>query len=163
MSRGEVERGDVGRVLHQEHRAGNLAHRALDFGMAGVADQDHLPSGGDVALALAVDLGDQRAGGIEHGQAALFRVILDAARDAVRAEDRNGAGRHLAQVLDEARAFCAQAFDDMAVVHDLVADVDRRTVDLQRSLDDVDGANDAGAEAAGLGQDHPHGGVHGRC
>ena len=39
-------------------------------------------------------------------------------------------------------------FDDIFVVDDLVPDVDRRAIDLQRPLDDVDRAHDAGAEAA---------------
>jgi hypothetical protein len=36
----------------------------------------------------------------------------------------------------------------MLVVHDLVADVDGRTVALKRALDNLDGADDAGAEPA---------------
>ena len=44
----------------------------------------------------------------------------------------------------------------MLVVHDLVAHIDRRTVFLQRALDDLDRAHDAGAEAAGLGQNDLH-------
>jgi hypothetical protein len=37
------------------------------------------------------------------------------------------------------------------VVHDFVAHVDRRAELDQRALDDLDGALDAGAEAAGIG------------
>jgi hypothetical protein len=43
-------------------------------------------------------------------------------------------------------------------VHDLVTHVDRRPVELERLFHDLDGALDAGAEAAGLGQDNAHGG-----
>ncbi len=42
-----------------------------------------------------------------------------------------------------------------AVVHDLVADVHRRAVLLQRPLDGLDGAVDTGAVSARLGQQHP--------
>ena len=42
----------------------------------------------------------------------------------------------------------------MGVVHDLVPHVDRAAELLERALDDLDRAVDAGAEAARLGQDH---------
>jgi hypothetical protein len=41
-------------------------------------------------------------------------------------------------------------------VHDLVAHIDRRAVFLQRAFDDLDGADNAGAETAGLGEDNFH-------
>jgi hypothetical protein len=44
----------------------------------------------------------------------------------------------------------------MLVVHDLVADVDRRTEFLQRPFDDFDGAHHARAKTARLGQYHFH-------
>ena len=70
----------------------------------------------------------------------------------MRAEDGDRAVRHFAELLDEARALGDQALDDMAVVHDLVAHIDRRAVFLQRQLDDVDRAHDARTESARLGQ-----------
>ena len=66
------------------------------------------------------------------------------------------AGRHLVELLDEHRALLAQVVDDELVVHDLVAHVDRRAVALERALDDVDRAFDAGAEAAGVGEEDVH-------
>ena len=63
------------------------------------------------------------------------------------------AGRDLVQLVDEHRAARAQILDDVAVVHDFVTHIDRRAVFLQRPLDDLDRPLDAGAEAAGLGQD----------
>ena len=122
-----------------------------------MADQDQRAALGHVALALIVDLGDQRAGGVEHRQAAGGGFFLDAAGHAMGAEDGHGARRHLAQILDENRAFGLQALDHVFVVHDLVADIDRRAVFLQRPLDDLDGAHDAGAKAARLRQIHFHG------
>jgi hypothetical protein len=44
----------------------------------------------------------------------------------------------------------------MPVVHDFVADVDRRSIFLQRPLDDFDGAHNPGAESARLGKDNLH-------
>jgi hypothetical protein len=43
-------------------------------------------------------------------------------------------------------------------VDDLVPDVDRRTVDLQGALDDLDRPLDAGAEAPGFGKNDAHAG-----
>ena len=42
-----------------------LPHRADDFGMALVADQHDLEAFGMMALRLHMDLGDERAGGID--------------------------------------------------------------------------------------------------
>ena len=63
------------------------------------------------------------------------------------------------EFLDEARALRAQALDDVAVVDDLVADVDGRAVLRERLLDDVDRADHARAKAARLRKNHPHRGV----
>jgi hypothetical protein len=43
----------------------------------------------------------------------------------------------------------------MPVVDDLVADIDRRAEARKRAFDDLDGADDTGAEAARLGEDYP--------
>ena len=75
----------------------------------------------------------------------------------MRAENRHGVLGNFRERLDEHRALCPQAVDDMFVVHDLVADIDRRAVFLQRALDDLDGAHDAGTETARLREDDAHG------
>ncbi len=59
-------------------------------------------------------------------------------------------------MLDEARAFCAQALDDMPIVHDLVADIDGRAKAGKRLFDDVDRADHAGAESPRLRKHHTH-------
>ena len=74
----------------------------------------------------------------------------------MRGEDHRRAVRHLVELLDEHRAQRAQALDDVAVVHDFVAHVDRRAEQLERALDDVDRAIDAGAETARIGEQDPH-------
>jgi hypothetical protein len=40
---------------------------------------------------------------------------------------------------------------------DLVAHIHRRAMPVERALDDLDGADDAGAESARLGKNHSHG------
>ena len=54
----------------------------------------------------------------------------------------------LVQLLHEDRAALAQLLDDVLVVDDLLADVDRRAVELERALDGLDGPVDARAVAA---------------
>jgi hypothetical protein len=97
-------------------------------------------------------LGHQRAGGIENVQAACLGLGTHRLRDAVGAENDGGAGGHFGEFLDEDRAFCLEVVDDEGVVDDFVADVDRRAELFQRAFDDGDGAVDAGAEAAGIGE-----------
>jgi hypothetical protein len=74
----------------------------------------------------------------------------------VRAENRDGSIGDFVQFLDEARALALERFHDVAIVDDLVPDVDGLTVLFERTLDDVDGANDAGTEAAWLGENDAH-------
>src|SRR5690606_28456463 len=64
----------------------------------------------------------------------------------------------LVELLDEHGALGAQALHHGLVVHDLVADVDGRAVERERPLDDLDGALDARAEAARIGEEDFHGG-----
>ena len=75
-------------------------------------------------------------------------------RDAVRRVDDRRALGHVALVLDEDRASRLEVADDVDVVDDLLADVHRRAVVLERPLDRLDGALDAGAVAARGGQQH---------
>ena len=124
--------------------------------MAGVADQHHAAPGAAQPRDFHVHLGHQRAGGVEHLERASGRLLAHGLRHPVRAEDHGGAIGYLVQVLDEDRAIGAQLLDHVAVVHDLVAHVDRRALGFQRALDDGDGAVDAGAEAAGIGEQDVH-------
>src|SRR5258706_3794956 len=74
----------------------------------------------------------------------------------MRAEHRHRAVRNLIELLDEACTFALERFHDMTIVDNLVAHIDRLAILLQRALDDVDGAYDAGAEAAWLGKNDAH-------
>ena len=121
-----------------------------------MADQDQAASLHDIALALAMDLGNQRAGGVENRQIALHGLAFHGLGNAVGAEDRACARRHFGQILDELRPHLLQPFDHIAVMDDLMADIDGRAIFRQSALDDLDGADDAGAEAARLGQDYLH-------
>jgi hypothetical protein len=153
---------DVVDVLDQVDALAELAHRAFDLGVALVADHDEV-------VALLVQLGDldvhlahQRAGRVEDREAARLGLLAHRLAHAVSAEDERGAGRHVGQVLDEDRALGLQVVDDVGVVHDLVAHVDRRAELHQRALDDLDRAVDTGAEATRLGEQHLFDAAHGR-
>jgi hypothetical protein len=125
--------------------------------MACVADQDYCAALLDVALALAVDLGDERARGIEHAQTTRLGILLHKLRDAMRTENGDRSRRHFREVLDETRTFCAKALDHMGVVDDFMPDIDRRAERLERLFDDIDGPDHTRAETARLGEHHAHG------
>jgi hypothetical protein len=77
---------------------------------------------------------------------------VDGGRHAVRGEHDQRALRHLVRLVDEDGAAFGQGFDDVLVVHDLLAHVDRCAVGLERLLDGHHGPVDTGAVAARLGQ-----------
>ena len=72
-------------------------------------------------------------------------------------EDHRPVVGNLVELVDEHRAQLAQAIDDEAVVDDLVADIDRRAELLERQLDDLDRAVDAGAKSARRGDQDAEG------
>src|SRR5690606_29327777 len=98
------------------------------FGMAAMADEHDVPSGLDLAFGLAVDLANQRAGRVEKIETAANCFGGHRLGHAVRAEYHRYAVGHFVEFLDEDRALGLQALDHVAIVHDFVADVDRRTV-----------------------------------
>lgn len=80
------------------------------------------------------------------------RLLVHHRRHAVRGEHHDGARRDLLRPLDEDGALLLQRLDDVLVVHDLVADVDRRTVLLEGLLDSDHGTVHARAVAARGGE-----------
>ncbi len=97
-----------------------------------------------------MDLGHQRAGGIEDRQATCGRFLLHAPRDAVGAEYGDGERRDFRQILNEDCTLIFQAFDDVFVVHDLVAHINRRPILFEGALDDFDRTHDPRTKSAGL-------------
>ena len=100
---------------------------------------------------LDMHFGDQRAGGIEHVQIALFGIAAYRLRNAVRAEYDGCAFRNFGQVFHEHRTFGAQVVYDIPVVHHFVAHVNRRAMTLQRALDDFNCTVYSGAKTARIG------------
>ncbi len=145
---------DVVGALHELDVVGRLAGGALDLLVPLVADQQDVVVLACEALGLVVDLGDQRAGGVDRLELPLGRLPVDLGRDAVGREHHGRAGRHLVELLDEHRAARLEVGDDVLVVDDLLADVDRGAVEVERLLHGHDRAVDAGAVAARRGEHH---------
>ena len=78
------------------------------------------------AARLGVHLVDERAGGVDHVELAAGGVALHLRRDTVGGEDDGRAVGHLVELLDEDGAALLEVADDVLVVDDLLADVDRR-------------------------------------
>ena len=148
LGSGDLQSIDLVLVLDEHDLIGRLAHRALDLLMPGVADQDDRVSLRGELLGLDVDLGDQRAGRVDRAQPTLGGADVNARGDAVGREHHRRALGHLGLGFDEDRAAITQFLDDVLVVDDLLADVDRSAVQLERPLDGLDGTVDAGAVAA---------------
>ena len=71
--------------------------------------------------------------------------------------------RHLVQLRNEDRTHVLETIDDVAVVDDFVTHVDGSTEPLERELYDLDGAIDAGAEAARRSDEQSEGREAGHC
>ena len=82
----------------------HLAERADHLGMAGMADEQDVAALLDQPLGLAMDLGDERAGGVEIVEAALLRLGRHRLGHAMGGEDHRHAVRHLVQLRHEDRA-----------------------------------------------------------
>jgi hypothetical protein len=129
------------------------AQRALDLRMPCMADQDAFAASLGVPDDFHMHLGDQRAGGVEDAQVARDASASSiASRHTVRAEHQGRTVGHIVQFFDEDGTPTLQILDHEAVVHDFMAHVDRCAEELERTIDDLDGAIDACAETAGIGE-----------
>ncbi len=63
---------------------------------------------------------------------------------------------HFIELFDESRPFAFQRLDDMAVMNDLVAHIDRLAELLERAFNDVDGTHDTGAKTPRLSKNNAH-------
>ena len=147
--------GDVVRALDQLDVLGRLARGALDLLVAGVADQQDVVVLVGEPPRLVVHLGDQRAGRVDRLQLRAPRPPRAPSGETPCAEKTTvRALGHLVGLLDEDRAARLEVGDHVLVVHDLLADVDRRAVELERLLDGDDRPVDPGAVAARRGEQH---------
>ena len=153
LSGREVERLRVLDRLDERDRLRRLAHRALDLLVAGMADEDDGAAVGGVAARLHVHLGDERAGRVDRVQPPLARTPVHGGRDSVGGEDERGPFGRVPLVGDEDGALGLEVADDVRVVDDLPAHVDRRPVEPKHPLDRLDGPLDPGAVPTGRGEE----------
>ena len=99
---------------------------------------------------LRVNLGDQRAGGVDHVEPALRTpAAVPRARPHACGEDHGRAVRNLVELLDEHGAASLEVSDDAQVVDDLLADRRRGAPrSASTSLDDLDGAHHLSARCS---------------
>jgi hypothetical protein len=95
-----------------------------------VADEDDRVAVRGELLGLHVHLRHERTGGVDRGEAADLGVRVHRGRYAVGREDDGLALGHLGLLLHEHRSAGAELLDHVLVVDDLLADVDRRPVQL---------------------------------
>ena len=153
---GDVEALDVVGGLDEDHLVGGFAHGADDLVVAFVADQDDGVAFPGVLDGFEVDLGHERAGGVDGAELAAPGLVADLGRDAVGAVEERGALGDFVERLDEDGAAAPEPLDDELVVDDLVIDVERRAEEIERPLQALDRHVDPRAEAAGIGQDDLH-------
>ena len=142
---------DVFGAVDQLHALRRLAGGAVDLLVACVADQQDVVVVTCVALHFLVHLGHQGAGRVDGAQFAVHGLLADCGGHSVRGEHDHRAFGHLVGLVDEDRAAFGQPVDDVAVVHDLLAHVDRGAVGVQGLLDGHHGPVDARAVAAWFG------------
>jgi len=144
----------VGDGLHEDRRLGGLAGRPDDLLVTLVADEQDRVAVRGVASRLHVHLRHERARGVDRAQAPCLRVPVHGRGDPVGRQDHGLALGHLALVLDEDRAPRLEVADDVRVVHDLLADVDRPAVEIEQLLDRVHGPLHACAVPARRSQEN---------
>jgi hypothetical protein len=139
-----------------------FAGGALHLLVTLVPDQyDRVAVGRELA-GLDMHLGDERTSGVDRVQRALCRVGVNRGRDAVRREHDGLTLRDLGLLVDEDRAALLEVFHDMLVVHDLLAHVDGRPVQVECLLHRLHGAVDARAVSTrGREQDRARSAGHG--
>jgi hypothetical protein len=97
-----------------------------------------------------VYLGDERAGGVNDFEVTALAALADCRRDAMRGVDHALTVWDIVDFMDENCAFFRQLIDNISIMNDLAANIDGCAEGFEGDSDDIDGANDAGAEAAGL-------------
>ena len=117
--------------------------------MVAMADEDQRAAFAREFQGFQMNFGYQRASGVNHPQLALLRFGAHARWHTVGAENEHGADGNFFNGFDENGAAAAQLINHVPVVHDFMMDVHRIAVGLKRELDDVHGADYAGAKAPG--------------
>ena len=101
--------------------------------MTCMADQEHSPPLTVMPLDLTMDFRDQGAGGVCEQQSAPAGLVRHRLRYPVRREDNEAIVRYLVELVDKNGAYRPQLLDYVAIVHDLVTNIDWRSCLLYTS------------------------------
>src|SRR6266705_1906019 len=142
---GDFDGGGLPLVADEVDGAWGLAHRPDDLFVAFVTDKYDVIALASELAGLLVDLGHQRAGGVDDLEITRPGLLVDLRGDAVGREDHGRARRDLVQLVHEDGALGLEPAHDVQVVHDLLAHVDGGAIGLEGDLDDVDGPVHTGA------------------
>ena len=144
--------GDICNIFNQINAIYQLAHRALNFRMAFMADHHEF-------ITLFVQLGDfhmylghQRTSGIEHGKAALRSFCFHRFRYTMRAKNQGSTRRHIFEVFYEYGATAFEVIHHIGVMDDFMAHIDRRAKFQQRTVDDFNGTVNSCTKSSGFRQ-----------
>ena len=151
----ELQPADVVRAFHDVKTVRCLTECPDDLFVVGVADEDEVVVLARVTTRLGVHLGDQRAGRVDDLEIpALGGLLANSRGYTVGCQHHDRVLGDLVDLLDEHRPLGLEVADDVQVVDDLTADIDRRSVERQSALDDLDRAVDTGAERPRRGEEH---------
>ena len=148
------QRVHLGDRLDAADRVGCDRHRADGLLVTLVTDVEDAVALAGAHLHLVVDLGDERADGVDHERTALLGCGHHLGRRPMgRQHDRATRG-HLVHVVDEHHATAFETLDDDPVVDDLVVAVDGWFEGVNHPAQRLDRHLDAGAEPSRFGQQH---------
>jgi len=157
IRRANLESGHIFDRFDEVHRFGRLTHRALDLDMSLVADHDEFESDPNHSPNFVVDFRDERAGCVDGFQLPGLCAVSNRGGNPVCRVDQHGPTGGIVRIFDENRAFVAQAVHDMAVVNDLVSDIDGPCLLLECEFDDLDRPVDTRTETPRTGKQDSHG------
>ena len=117
-----------------------------------MTNQDDAVAAPGVLYRFNVDLGHQRAGGVDHPQITQLAGLANAGGHAMSAINKTLAVWNFIYFVNKDRALGFQFFHHVAVVDDLFAHIDRRPKGVQRNADNINGPHNSGAKTPGLQQ-----------
>src|SRR3546814_882907 len=120
--------------------------------MTTMTDHDDLAPRRAHARHFDMNLGHQGASGIEYLKSHGLGLGPHRLGHAMRGKHHNGARRRFVQFVDENGALLPQVLNHIAVMDNFVPHINWRAMQLERPLDNIDGAVDTGAKPPGLGQ-----------
>ncbi|MCY1233889.1 hypothetical protein D9M72_464520 [compost metagenome] len=134
--------------------------RAFNFLVAVVADEEDVKVVLGESDGFPVDLGDQRAGGVNGPQATVFCRLHHCGRYPVGRKDDQRTFGDLIGLINEDGALLLKRAHDVNVVNDLLTDVHGRTIVFQCLLNCNDCPVNSGAVAARSCEKHFFGSGH---